>query len=779
MWKEIVDAIVKFRFFILLTLLAISIFMGYKALDVKLSHEFPEMLPKNDSTSIAYKNFKKNFGQDGMVMYVCVADDNILKLDNFNAWYDVAIEISKIKGLNNVLSVSNIYDLKKDNIQKQFTVGHVFLQKPETQEELDSLLLRVFDLKFYEGLLFDKEASSFVMALTTDIDIINSKKRHHFISEIQSHFNTFEEKTNIKVHYSGLPYIRTITSKKIETELILFILLALIVAAIALFLFFRSFKAVFFPLLIVVIGVIWVLGLISLLGYEITILSGIIPSLLIVIGVENCIYLLNKYHKEYILLGDKRKTLILLVEKIGKALFMTNLTTAIGFSAFIITGNQMLIEFGIVAFISILMGFLLSIILIPIFFSYLKAPTTKNLKHLENKYIKTVLDLVILTVMKSRKTVYIFALFFLVLGIAGVFMLKTSGRVVDDIPQKESMYKDLLFFEKTYKGIMPLEISIDTKKKKGLISLENIKKIDSLQMILHTYKELSRSMSIVDLIKFSSQAYYNGNVEWYKVPSKRDWPFIYRYVPEFKNASNNLMRNFTDSTYQIARVNVQMANVTTKEIIKISNELKPQIDRIFPRDKYDVVMTGSSMVFLKGTNFLVKNLIVSLVCAILLIALLMAFLFRSSRMIIVTMVSNLFPQILTAAMMGYFGIPIKPSTILIFSIAFGISVDNSIHFLAKYRLELKQNASTKESIVLALRETGVSMIYSAIVLFFGFAIFIASTFGGTKALGFLISFTLLVALLSNLLIMPSILLSWQNWEATKKYKKNKVKTCIK
>jgi len=622
--------------------------------------------------------------------------------------------------------------------------------------------------------LFNKQTASTVIALTIEKDIINSKARNEFIDGIKKQFVNFENTTGIKVHYSGLPYIRTVTSKKIEKELIFFIVLALIVAAIALFLFFRSVKAVFFPILVVCVSVTWVLGLIALFNYEITILSGIIPPLLIVIGVENCIFLLNKYHNEFIRYKNKYKALSQIVVKIGNALLMTNLTTAIGFSTFIITHNQLLVEFGIIASISIMMGYVLSILLIPIIFTYLKPPQIRHLKHLENKNIRAFVDYIVFTVMRRRKLVFIITVLLLIAGAYGMSLLKTSGRIVDDIPKTDEMYKDLMFFEKNYKGIMPLEISINTQKKNGVKNIKNIKKINALQTVLKEYDVLSRSLSVADLLKFARQSFYNGNPERYDLPSQNELAFILRYVPDMGKNKGQFFSNFVDDSLRVSRVSVQMANITTKEITSLSKNLKPRIDSIFNPDEYTVEMTGTSMVFLKGTTFLVNNLIKSLIFAILLIAILMALVFSSFRMIVVSMIPNLVPQILTAALMGYMGVPIKPSTILIFSIAFGISIDNSIHFLSKYRLELKHNRfNIKKSIVMALRETGVSMLYSSIVLFFGFAIFMASSFGGTQAMGFLISFTLLIALFSNLFILPSILLSWENYLTTRAFYKKK------
>lgn len=459
-----------------------------------------------------------------------------------------------------------------------------------------------------------------------------------------------------------------------------------------------------------------------------------------------------------------------MLHRVGNATFLTNLTTATGFAAFTLTGNKILVEFGIIAAINIMVVFLLTLILIPIFYSYLKPPGTRHIRHLDNKFTINLLEKIVYVVLNHRKKVYLIAGIAAVIGVIGITRLKTSGNVVDDIPHKDQMYQDLLFFEREFRGVLPFEIQIDTRKKRGVTQLSTIKKIDQLQDTLATYPEFSRPLSIAEVTKFLRQAFYNGNVAMYGIPTSQEQNFILRYVPGMDAGRRTLMNSFMDHDMQVTRISVQMANIGTRDIHRIKDDLTPAIDEIFPPDQYDVTLTGTSIVFLKGTDYLVRNLLTSLIIAIVAITLMMTMLFTSFKMVTISMVPNLLPQILTAAMMGYLAISIKPSTILIFSIALGISVDNAIHFLSRYRMELKStNWNIGRSVISALRETGFSMIYSSIVLFFGFAIFTLSTFGGTEAMGFLISFTLLIAVLSNLFVLPSLLLSLDRRVTTRNF----------
>lgn len=771
MWTYLVRLILRYRLANLIIIGALTIFMAYNATNVKLSYEMAKMLPASDSTSIKYEQFRAQFGEDGSVFFVGLQDENLFELEKFNDWFDLTYAIKEIDGVQEVVSLGKLYQLTRNDSLKKFDFKPIISQKLKSQQELDSIKSLIYSLPFYDGLLFNKATNVSMMMITLDKDKLNTKGRVQLIYDIRDKVEVFGEKYNVKLHYSGLPYIRTITSKKVESELQLFIYASLLIASVILLIFFRSFKAVFFTIIIVIINVVWVMGTISFLGYKITMLTGILPPLLIVIVVENCIFLLNKYHNEYKNHGNKIKSLSRVVQRIGNANLLTNATTAAGFAAFIVTGNKILVEFGVVASINIIVAFLLTLFLIPIFFSYLPPPTKKHIKHLDKGLISKILERIVNIVQYRR--VYVYAICFLMVGAAlfGASRLKTTGNIVDDIAHKDPLYVDMMFFEKHFNGVMPLEITIDTKKKKGILRLSTIRKIEALQNILAEYPELSRPLSLVEVVKFSKQAFYNGNEAMYELPNNQEKNFILSYIPGLESDDKSILSSFVDNDLRITRISVQMANIGTKDIQRIMDDLRPKIDSLFNPKKFDVNITGTSVVFLKGTNYLVKNLATSLLLALAIICGLMALLFTSGKMIGISLIPNLLPQLLTAGMMGFFAISIKPSTILIFSIALGISVDNAIHFLSRYRLQLKiNNWNIKISVLEALRETGYSMIYSSVVLFFGFAIFTRSSFGGTEAMGYLIAFTLVIALLSNLFILPSLLLSLDRRITTKSFK---------
>ena len=558
-----------------------------------------------------------------------------------------------------------------------------------------------------------------------------------------------------------MPYIRTLNAQTIIGEIGIFIGASLLVTSLLFFFFFRSFRATLISIIIVIIGVMWSFGFLGLLNYEITVLTALVPSLIIVIGIPNCIFLTNKYHQEYKVHRNKVKALQRVTTKVGMATLLTNVTTAIGFFTFISSNNKLLIEFGNVTSINILALFFLSIIVIPIFHSYVPAPKDRHIEHLDRGYVKSFMDWILRNVKESRFSIYVVAISLLVISIVGIYKMRISGSIIEDMPKKAPFFQDILFFEKEFDGIMPLEIMIDTKRKKGVMKLSTLKRMDELEEAIDEIPELSKPISIVNLVKYSKQAYYNGNPEYYELPTSQEQSFILGYAKNAtKNSKENLMKSYVDSTGQFARITTFMRDENGDAIPRIEAEIRKEADKIFPENQYNVSITGKALVFQKGTGYLLDNLLSSLIFAFFLTALLIGFMFRSFKMILVSIIPNLLPLLLTAGLMGFFDIPLKPSTILVFGIAFGLSVDDTVRFLAQYREELKKNNwKIRKSVYATFNDAGLSMFYTSIVLFFGFSVFMLSSFGGTIALGGLISLTLLFGMLSNLMLLPALVLT--------------------
>ncbi len=769
-WNVVSRVILKGRIFVLLVLVAATLFLSTQWKYTHFSHTEANILPKDHPINVQYDNFLQLFGEEGNLILLAVKDSTVFTPSKFNNWNSLSKKLTKYDEVDYAISISDIKKLKKDKKNKKFIVEPLFENEPETSEEIQEIKEELFtQLPFFDNLLFNKNTGTLQTLVYLKKDIVNTPIRKKFVlDELNPMIEKFEKENDIDVVVSGMPYIRTMNSSSISSEMQMFLGLALLVTALIFFFFFRSFRATFITMVVVSIGVMWAFGFIGLFRYEISILTALIPPLIIVIGVPNAIFLINKYQQEVRKHGNKARSLTRVISKIGNATLMTNLTTAAGFATFIFTRSQLLSEFGVIASISILAIFLLALLIIPIIYSFMPIPQDKHLRHLRKPWIDSIVRWLENTVRHHRIEIYITTVVIIILSMIGINMIKVSGSLLEDMPKNKQFSKDILFIEQEFDGVMALEFLIDTKRPKGVMKLSTLKRMEKLDEIIDEIPELSRSVSILNIVKYTKQAFYNNNPEYYQLPTREEQVFIMPYV---KNSANNenLLATYIDSTGRYTRLTTFMKDIGTEKMERIEERINARVDKAFPKEKYEVTMTGKALVFLKGTNYLIKNLFISLGLAILLISLFMGWMFRSVQMIIISLIPNMIPLLLTAGLMGYLGIPLKPSTILVFSVAFGISVDDTIHFLAKYRQELMAtNWRVKKSIYAAIRETGISMFYTSIVLFFGFLVFTVSSFGGTIALGGLISGTLLVAMLANLLLLPSLLLSLENKIANKK-----------
>ncbi len=767
MWQRLGQFILKNRIPLLLILLLLTGFMAYQASKVQLSYDFARAIPINNPKYKAYQEFRKKFGEDGNLLVIGIQTEKLFEEKNFNAYSGLQRELKKVNGVDDVIGVPTAVNLIKIPDTEKLKADTIFADRNLSQAEIDSGAAVFLSLPFYRQLLYNSSTKAWLMGVRINKDIMASKERLAIVKTINAIADSFAVNNKLTVYKSGLPHIRTELSLRITKEMRFFIIASLILSALILLLFFRSLTAMWLSLAVVFIGVIWSFATIHLLGFKISVLNALIPPLIVVIGIPNCIYFLNKFHTAYGETGDKKKSLVMMVDRMGVVTLFCNLAAAIGFAVFALTQSQILKEFGIVAGINIMLLFFISLIFIPAVLSFLPPPKSRHTKYLDNQRLKRWLDRLERWSLNHRKLIYAITIGIVAVSIAGIFKLKTLGYIVDDLPKEDKLYTDLRFFEKNFKGVMPLEILVDTKKKRGVLNLANLEKIDSLSQFLTSIPGIARPLSIAEGLKFAKQAFFEGDSANYTMPTANDLPALAQYLNlkgeagSAKNSFAKLVTTFMDSNRQQARISVSMADVGSNRLPKILDSITNRANQLFEKDKYDVQLTGTSVTFLEGSKYIINGLKDSIFWAFILIALCMLYLFRSARILLCSLIPNIIPLLITAGLMGWVGIPLKPSTVLVFSVALGIAIDVTIRFLVNYKQELPHNNyDMKQTVIETIHSTGISIIYTSMVLIVGFIIFCFSGFDGTKALGWLTSLTLVTATFTNLVLLPSILISF-------------------
>jgi len=768
MWRKLGEWILRYRLPLLVFIVVSTVVMLYFASKVQMSYEFAKAIPTNNPKFQEYLSFKKQFGEDGNLLAIGFQSDHLFEVNTFNQYINLHHSLKNISGVEDVISIASAINLRKDSATEKLVPQPIFQSRMALQEELDSCKAIFFNLPFYRGILYNPETQVYLVGVKVKKEVLNSKQREVVVPEIEALALAFGKQANLDIKLSGLPLIRSNISTRIANEMKLFVLGSIVFSAIILFIFFRSFGAMLLSLLVVIMGVIWSLGTISLFNYKLTVLTGLIPPLIVVIGIPNCIYFLNKYHTSWLATLNKKQALVEMVEKMGVITLFCNITAAIGFAVFALTKSSVLKEFGVVAGINIMVIFLISFILLPAALCYLPAPKARHIHYLDNKWLSAMLTRIELWVFNHKKAIIGISAVVVAFSIAGILKLRSEGFIVDDLPKTDKIYTDLKFFEHHFKGIMPLEILIDAKRKNGFVGMRALsifEKVDSFSQYIAHQPEMARPLSLAEGLKFAKQAFYDGDSNNYAMPNAFDGAFVSDYLRgkkdsgESKSTFQRLMSAFMDSNRQVTRISVTMADVGSSRLPNVLDTLKNRAYTYFDSTKYEVRFTGTSITFLEGSRYIINGLKESIIWAFLLIALCMLYLFKSFRILLCSLIPNLIPLLFTAGIMGWTGIPLKPSTVLIFSVALGIAIDVTIRFLVNYKQELPyKNGQVRETVLQTIRQTGISILYTSMVLVAGFVIFMFSGFGGTKALGWLTSVTLFSATLTNLVLLPVLLL---------------------
>ena len=766
MWKTLGESIIRYRYVLLTILLAITAFMTWHASQVKLSYDFSKAIPTGNEKLKIYQQFRQQFGEDGNMLVIGVQTDSFFRQDFFNDYRALQQSIKGVKGVEDILSIPTAINLVSNPETQQLNATPVFGTTPSTQAEIDSSAATFLNLPFYRSLLYNPQSNAYLMGVRINKDMLASPARTTVVDAIVQRSNAFGAKHGTEMYLSGLPLVRTVMATRIENEMRWFTAGSLLLSALILILFFRSVSATLLSLGVVIIGVLWSFGTIHLMGYKITLLTAIIPPLVVVIGIPNCIYFLNKYHSAWRERGNKREALVQMIAKMGVVTLFCNIAAAIGFAVFALTKSAILQEFGVVAGINIMALFFISLVLIPAVLYMLPEPKPRHLKYLDSPRLQRWLDRLELWSISHRKTIYGVTAVVLVVSIIGLFRLQSVGYVVDDLPRTDKLYTDLKFFERHFNGVMPLEIIVDTKKKYGVSrNLNNLERIDSLQQFLAQRPYIGKPLSIAEGLKFAKQAFFEGDSVNYTMPSEFDLPALAGYLNMRgggggeQTSFSRLVASFMDSSRQVARISVNMQDVGSERLPFILDSIQTRADELFDTARYKVQLTGTSVTFLEGSRYIINGLKESIFWAFLLIALCMLYLFRSLRILLCSLLPNVIPLIITAGIMGWAGVPLKPSTVLVFSVALGIAIDITIRFLVNYKQESKNTDDVQGNVIQTIHSTGLSIIYTSIVLIAGFVIFCFSGFGGTQALGWLTSLTLVVATIANLAFLPALLIS--------------------
>lgn len=747
-----VSLLLRGRYVWLFLVGAVSAYMGWRARSVEITQDFIKVVPEDDPDYQAYRRFKQEFGEDAGLVLIGLT---LPKSDNAAYWASLrklADTLEKLSGIQQVIGLPTVpYFVGQ---------GERFVRSPlplpTNRREWDSLRK---SLPLYEGLLWDRSGESLLLLVQVDSLTLHTRAKHQLLDRVEEVVEEWAQVLGVEAHFAGVPYLRHYVAQLLPRELWLFTAGSLLLTVLALWIYFRSWYAMGFPVFLLGLASVWTVGIIGIYGFKLTLLTALLPPVIIILGIPPSIYMLSEYHRLYVAKGSKVAAITEMLRQLGLVTFMIHANTAFGFLTLYLTNVVPLQEFGIVAFWGTLSTYVLTVLLLPSFFMLLPEPKERHLRHLTNRWVVRVVRWVGSVVERRRRWVYGVTVMLFVVGVGGVWQLQAVSYMADDLPSEARVMQDLAFFEERYGGTMPFEIVIEAKQPQGLRRLRTLRSLSALQDSLAKYPELSRSLSLADFLKAARQAFWGGSPAAYGLPQPEELPTLLRITRQGEGPQ--LLGKLVDSAYQRTRLTTFVKDVGSVEMPRLLARIRSDIQACFGEEAERVHITGTTLIFLKAIDYLVDNLVWSLVATFLLVALQMFFLYGSFRIMLISMGVNLLPLFLVAGLMGYLSMPVKPSTALIYEMAFGIVVDSAIHFLSSYQWYYRRHPLPARAAVVSVHHTGALITYTSFVLLMGFGIFIFSSFGGTRALGILTALSLGIGLFSNLFLLPALLVSFR------------------
>lgn len=729
-----------------------TLVFGYLMMGLETDHAAANFAGSDEAFHREFREAGRVFGRSETVLYVVLHETDLFAPEFLRRLDSLTTTFQQKRGVESVLSLANVPFLNRVNGDLRAV--------PALDLSLDSgdLSQRFLDQPFLRGLLISEDSTATVMMIRIDPEFNNRPERIDLVNEIGAAVESMPGSAAL----AGFPYLRSQYAKRVSSEAPLFTVMALLISLTFLYLTFRAWRTVFLPTVIVGVGIAWTFGLMALFDQKLNIVTAVLPALIVIIGMANAIHLTTKFFDQYLVLRSRREAMLVTLRTVGTATFLTSLTTAIGFAVLLLSGNRLLEGFGGFAAIGIMILYVLSIALIPMVYIRVRPPRSDIISLATHDRFSDYFDAKARLTRRFSGSIIVLTGMLVVIGVIGVTKISTDIFVFSDFYPDDPLRRDLAVFEEKFGGVLPMEVVIESDRPGRFRTLGAMRSMERLEHALGTFESVGMTLSAVDLVKLGNQAYFGGNPAAYRLPSTYELPFLQDALGRFLDAGpeDDLLGNlplFVDSTFSRARIYLGVADIGTEQMNVLADSVASLTASTFTGDEYDVVVTGTAILSTRSGESLVRNLILSLSVALVVISILMAFLFRSAALTFISLAPNMIPLLIVGGAMGFAGITLKPSTALIFSLAFGIAVDDTIHFLAKYRIHRWEGMERDDAVRKTLGETGKAILFTSLVLMGGFLVFTLSSFGGTVTMGALTALTLGVALIANLFLLPALL----------------------
>lgn len=731
---------------IIAILTALSVFYASR---LRFDYNFDNFFPKGDPDLAYYFSYRDKFGNDN--------DYLLIGLDNGGSLFDrqflqkvdtLARFMQQQPHVESVLSPTTV----KSPIIEQFGYFEIPYLHPDEPERYTQDSILIYQSRELVGTLFSEDATAVSLFVQTSDDL----GKEPGDSLISAMYGEIERLGLREHHVAGKVLAQSVFIEKMKIELAIFMSASILLVILFLWIAFRTAWGVLVPLVVVLLSVIWSLGVMGLFNKPIDVMTVLLPTIMFVVGMSDVIHIMSRYITEIGQGATKIQALRVTIREVGMATLLTSLTTSVGFLTLLTTSIVPIQEFGVYTAIGIFLAFVLAFTVLPAILLLIKRPNPRRARRTDLSW-PMLLRRVYTFVLRRPYPILYTSMGIVLISLIGISMIKVDTTLLEDLGDDDPIIKDFQYFEEKFSGVRPFELHLIAGPDKSMYDLEVLQEVDQLETYLYQTYGLNFITSPATVVRAIHRAQNGGLPDYYTLPaSQREMKQVQRRLAAFSKRSE--LRAVVTADQREGRLAGKMTDVGSVRAAELNDSLRAFIDQRINPELLQTRITGSAVMLDKNNDYVVSNMLQGLLIAFLVVALLVGLIFRSLRMVLISLVPNIIPLLMIGGIMGFLGINMTVSVSIIFTIAFGIAVDDTIHFLGKLKVELRKGKSLPYAIKTTIISAGKAIIITSCILVAGFLTLVLSSFDATFYVGVFVSLTLVFAVVADLLLLPVLIL---------------------
>ncbi len=740
----------KLSYLVLVLVIGISILFAFKIKSLNFNYDFEAFFPNEDNELETYNKHRDRFEWDNEFVLLGIENKKgIFKKDFLSKIEDLSNDLKEINDIDRIVSPTNIKNVSFGGLapveKRLIHVDDEALYKDDS--------VNIYSTPELIGSFFPYDAKSISIFIKTK-EGLSKKKSDSLAKNIEAAFSKYKFD---EVHFVGRIVAQDVYLKNLENEFKYFLSISFFLVVVFLWFSFKSLYGIIVPITVVIISIFWTLGIMALLGQSLDIMTVMLPTMIFIAGMSDVVHFFSKYFEELSKGTEKSKIFPLIIKEVGFPTFLTLITTVVGFLSLLFSSIIPIRDFGIFTSVGIIIAFVLTYTLLPALL-FLFTPKKLVVVHSHNNKTYNVMRTILFWIFRNQKTIIVTTCVLIALSIVGVYKIKVNNILLEDLSDRVKIKQDFMFFDKHYSGVRPLELAIEIKNKnKTVWDYDIMQQLNAVDDFIKKEYKAGFVYSPAMICNGINKSLNDESLGVLPFPNKEDYTDIKKQI--FENKKNKDIKRVISIDGKHARISAKINDIGSIAVNEHNKKFQEFIKSNINTNDIEIKITGAAHLVDRNNEYMVSNMTQGFLFSIIVIALLTYLLHRSWRMVLVFILPNFIPLLIIAGIMGFAGIELKAATSLVFSIAFGVATDDTIHFISRLKIELGYGKSLIYAFKRTYFETGKPIILTTFILMGGFISLMISDFQSTFYFGFLICITIVIAVIADFFLLP-VLLFW-------------------